>query len=91
MSVHMEWVPPPPEHINGIIRHYTLTWIELETGRNYFHNPTETEHTVGNLHPFYNYNFSVCAVTMAQGPCADVYTIRTLQDSEFIYLNKRTS
>lgn len=82
-SVHLEWIPPPSEYWNGIIRQYVLIRTELETGTNVVtRSLPQAEHTVGNLHPFYNYNFSVCAVTVLQGPCSDAYTVKTLEHSE---------
>ena len=85
-SVHLEWIPPPSEYWNGIIRQYVLIRTELETGTNVVtQSLPQAEHTVGNLHPFYNYNFSVCAVTVLQGPCSDAYTVKTLEHSEQFY------
>lgn len=82
-SVHLEWIPPPSEYWNGIIRQYVLIRTELETGANIVtRSLAQAEHTVGSLHPFYNYNFSVCAVTVLQGPCSNAYTVKTLEHSE---------
>ena len=44
----------------------------------------ETGYSVGSLHPFYTYNISVSAVTVAAGPYTEPYTIRTLEDSKFL-------
>jgi len=77
--VVLQWSAPPSEHINGIIRAYTVTVSEHETGRSYNLSSPHTELSIGNLHPFYWYNFSVCAVTVAQGPCTDLYNLQTLE------------
>ena len=77
--VVLQWSAPPSEHINGIIRAYTVTVSEHETGRSYNLSSPQTELSVGNLHPFYWYSFSVCAVTVAPGPCTDLHTLQTLE------------
>ena len=77
--VVLQWSAPPSEHINGIIRAYTVTVSEHETGRSYNLSSPHTELSIGNLHPFYWYNFSVCAVTVAQGPCTVLYNLQTLE------------
>ena len=77
--VVLQWSPPPSEHINGIIRAYTVTVSEHETGWSYNLSSPHTELSIGNLHPFYWYSFSVCAVTVAPGTCTDLYTLQTLE------------
>ena len=78
-SIILQWTPPPTENVNGIIRAYTLTVSEHETRLSYNLSSPQTELSVGNLHPFYWYNFSVCAVTIAQGPCTAMHTLQTLE------------
>ena len=78
-SVILQWTPPPTENVNGIIRAYTVTVSEHETGRSYNLSSPQTELSIGNLHPFYWYNFSVCTVTIAQGPCTAMHTLQTLE------------
>ena len=80
---NLQWSPPPTEYINGIIRAYTVIVSEQETGRNYSLSSTQTALLVGNLHPFYEYAFSLCAVTVAQGPCTEIYTLQTLEDGKY--------
>ena len=77
--VVLQWSAPPSEHTNGIIRAYTVTVSEHETGQSYNLSSPRTELSIGNLHPFYWYNFSVCAVTVALGPCTELYTLQTLE------------
>ena len=84
--VVLQWSAPPSEHINGIIRAYTVTVSEHETGRSYNLSSPQTELSIGNLHPFYWYNFSVCAVTVAPGRCTDLYTLQTLQHGKSLDL-----
>jgi len=84
-SIHLQWRPPPAEHLNGIVRAFVVIVSELETGRSY--NLTSRNLTLGlnelsirNLLPFYGYNFSVCAVTVSTGPCTESYSLQTLED-----------
>lgn len=63
------WDPLPPNAQNGVIRYYSV--IIFAEGRYY-----GTEQTLGttlllqDLHPFYSYHFTVCAVTIELGPCS---------------------
>ena len=83
-SVVLQWSPPPAQHLNGIIRAYNVVVYELETGQSNSLISSQNELSIGsaNLQPFYWYNFSVCAVTVAQGPCTDMYSLQTLEDSK---------
>jgi len=84
-SIHLQWRPPPAEDLNGIVRAYVVIISEQETGRSdnlTSRNLTSrlNELSIRNLHPFYGYNFSVCAVTVSQGPCTELYSLQTLED-----------
>ena len=69
-SVEFSWSAPLPEHQNGIVQSYTIIVLELETNstkemrQNYVHNSI----VIHSLHPYYNYQFSVAAYTVALGP-----------------------
>ena len=79
----LAWQPPPDDQQNGVIRHYIVTVMEDETGRNYSVVASQTEHVVGDLHPFYTYFFAVSAVTIAAGPFTDEFMVITLEDGKF--------
>ena len=68
-SIHLSWDPPPIDTWNGVIRHYTvIVFVEgsfLKTER-----ASGTTLLLQDLHPFYSYHFTVCAVTVALGPCS---------------------
>ena len=83
-SVFLHWSSPPVQHQNGIIRAYNVIIYELETGQSNTLSSSQNQLIIGNaiLQPFYWYNFSVCAVTVAQGPCTEFYTLQTLEDSK---------
>ena len=60
---------------------------EEDTGTSYSTNALAAlEHTIGALHPFYTYTFSVSAVTLAAGPYTDDYSVKTLEDSKYYYV-----
>ena len=67
-SLVLSWDQPPPEHRNGRIRSYQVRLRETETGNVFQLTSTSTQVNVSNLHPFYNYNCSVAAETIAVGP-----------------------
>ena len=67
-SFRISWSPPPEEHHNGVIRHYTVNVTETETQRKLQFTTESTQITVTDLHPYYIYNCSVAAVTVAESP-----------------------
>ena len=64
----ISWVPPPFEHQNGIIREYRVNITERETGIGHHLTTAATSLTVPSLHPFYTYNCTLAAYTIAEGP-----------------------
>ena len=83
MSVTLIWSAPPEEYQNGVIRHYRINVNELESDKNSTIVSLDTRSVISGLHPFYTYNFGVCAVTVGVGPCAYVGPIQLEQESEF--------
>lgn len=67
-SFRISWLPPPEEHHNGVIQHYAVNITEVETGRKLHFTTESTQITVTDLHPYYIYNCSVSAVTVAESP-----------------------
>ena len=82
-SVTLSWKPPETSQQNGVIRSYIVNVREEETGRNFSVNSTNTELSIGNLHPFYTYHFAVAAVTISQGPFTYEYALQTLEDGKY--------
>lgn len=81
--VTLSWSPPAEP--NGIVRHYLVLVKETDTK----HNRTVVAHsnyhfTIGGLHPYYIYEFSVRAITIASGPPSVVLSVQTLQDGKFV-------
>ena len=82
-SVALSWEPPESDLQNGVIRHYLIQVFETQTGNNLTYQVTaRTVFTVGDLHPFYTYSFSVQAVTVAAGPLSVPQSVRTLENGK---------
>ena len=70
------------EERNGIIRRYVINITELNSGTEYQLENTSTEITVQNLHPFYQYSYSVAAETVALGPFTPSAIIEMPEDGK---------
>lgn len=68
-SIHLLWDPPPIDTQNGIIRHYSVI-IFAEGSFFKTEKASGTTLLLQDLHPFYSYHFTVCAVTVALGSCS---------------------
>ena len=77
-SFVLHWQPPPFDSQNGIIRHYEIVLVELETGTTSNYTTTDTTITISSLHPYYTYEYKVAAVTVATGPFSETVSIQTL-------------
>jgi receptor-type tyrosine-protein phosphatase Q len=81
-SFIISWKPPPDEHQNGIITHYTITIVNLETGAVTTLNRTDTDSIISDLTPFTTYEVKVAAHTSAgRGPFSAVLTIQTQESA----------
>ena len=68
-SIFISWEPPPSDAQNGKILHYTVRVMVGEDGIGAsFWTTTELEMTLESLHPNYEYQISVAATTVAEGP-----------------------
>lgn len=75
----------PPLNPNGMIRHYIVAFLEINTGTNFTYQVhSRTSFSVGDLHPFYRYLINVFAVTVEVGPSSLDHTVTTLEDSKFV-------
>ena len=59
-----------------------------DTGEIYTHSTVQLSITVGSLHPYYTYNFSIAAVTVVLGPYSEPLVVQTLPDSKSAKLRK---
>ena len=66
--VHIMWLPPLPAQQNGLISHYVVSLYSIETYETSQYNTSETSIQLTGLHPFYNYECHVAAVTVGPGP-----------------------
>lgn len=69
-SILLSWEAPRADLQNGIIRAYNISILELETRQeqSLALSGLNTFHIVNSLHPYYSYNCSVAAFTIARGP-----------------------
>lgn len=68
--------------VNGIIRNYTLDIIEIESKSSFINFTNYTFIILTGLHPYYGYNITIRAVTIASGPASSIYNVITDQDSK---------
>ena len=81
-SVILSWSAPPEAQLNGIIRHYVVIIEETDTGKNTTQTSINPQIVLSSLHPFYTYNFAVCAVTIDIGPCVYYEPVQLPQDGK---------
>ena len=65
---------------NGIIRQYDITLTELETGSLFSYVTASTNFTITLLHPDYNYQIEISAVTIGNGPRSLPSTLQMPED-----------
>ena len=79
-STTLSWSPPPQHLLNGVLRHFVINIQEVDSGRNNSMTSIDTQFVLSGLHPFYIYNFAVCAVTVDTGPCAYFEPVQLPED-----------
>ena len=67
----MRWDQPLAEDHNGVIRHYQFTLYEIPTSSLATYNASDLFIVLENLHPHYDYEFGISAVTVGPGPSTD--------------------
>ena len=75
----LSWSAPPLDNHNGIIRHYEVTLVALETGEIHIRTSVALTLTITSLRPYTTYNCTVAAETVAIGPSTTGVLVRTLQ------------
>ena len=78
-SISLSWSAPPLDNHNGIIRHYEVTLVALETGELHICTSVALTLTITSLRPYTTYNCTVAAETVAIGPSTTGVLVRTLQ------------
>ena len=79
----LTWEPPPAEHVNGKLRHYTVQYEEHETSlhQSITSNTTSTE--IIGLHPHFTYTITVRAYTVFPGPFSMEVSVQLEEDGKF--------
>ena len=84
-SLSLSWNPPPPGDQNGMLRHYVVNIIEVETGRNHSaHNTRPHDLFTGAItciHTILTSGESLLTQS-ERGPYTNVSTLRTPEDGE---------
>lgn len=84
-SFILTWRPPAVP--NGVVAHYTITLLEINTGTNFTYQAhSHSFFSVGDLHPSYSYFIHVFAVTIQTGPPSLDIMLTTLEDSKLYNL-----
>ena len=83
-TISISWQPPLFEKQNGIIRKYVVAVTEIETSTNFTLVSYNTSTTIYSLHPYYNYQVSVSAFTIATGPSSQHITVQTAQSGKLL-------
>lgn len=81
-TLSISWHPPIAEQRNGIIRGYTVTLIEVDTGVTTVISSNSTQVVLQDLHPFFTYNCTVAASTVLMGPFSNTVKITMPEDGE---------
>ena len=85
-SVLLTWEAPRADTQNGIVRSYNISVVELESGEEWslLSPGSDTYRIVTSLHPFYRYNCTVAAYTIATGPTGST-VVQTLPEGIILY------
>ena len=73
------WDTIAVENRNGIIRHYLVSVLEVETGGVHVYTCVAIHLNISGLHPHYTYTCMVAAVTNRVGPFSQNVSIITPQ------------
>ena len=80
--IELSWMPPPADAHDGEMIYYIITYIEIQTGTNTTVTSFETEISLGNLHPYYDYIITIAAFTVEVGPSSLPITVQTIEDGK---------
>ena len=82
-SIFLEWIPPPNDTHNGVIRFYSVILTEEPTGELLTYVAFSTFKVIQSLHPHYRYKCQVYASTISRGPPSDPIFFETLEDGKW--------
>ena len=81
-TIALMWDAIALENQNGLLRHYLVSVLELDTGEIDMYTAGATQLNISGLHPYYTYNCVVAAVTIRIGPFSQSVSIITPQDGD---------
>ena len=84
-TIALMWDAIALENQNGILRHYLVSVLELETGETDVYTAGATQLNISGLHPYYTYTCMVAAVTIRIGPFSQSVSIITPQDGDLYF------
>ena len=79
-TIELTWDTIAPENHNGILRHYLVFVLEVETNEMSTYTAVSTRVNISSLHPHYTYTCNVAAVTNRVGPFSQFVSIITPQE-----------
>ena len=82
-TIALMWDNIAVENRNGIIRHYLVSVMEVETGEVDVYTAVANQLNISMLHPYYTYTCVVAAVTNRVGPFSHNISIITPQGSKY--------
>ena len=82
-AVHLAWSPPEIQYQNGIIQKYILSVYEVVNDASFEVDVIGSSTVITGLHPYYNYDITASAFTIAPGPDASV-SIVTKEDGKIL-------
>ena len=85
-SVTISWNPPAPENQNGVITGFMINLTRIGSEGISRYSSSSDNITVGSLHPFTTYAYTVAAQTsVGTGPHTTSSTVMTPEDGIIIY------
>ena len=78
------WDTIAVESRNGILHHYLVSVMEVETNEVDVYTAVATQFNVSGLHPYYTYTCVVAAVTNSVGPFSHNISIISPQGGELV-------
>ena len=81
-TLSISWSPPEPQDINGVIRGYTVTLLEMDTLESITDTTNQTSITLSSLIPSFTYVYTVAARTVSLGPASPEMNITMPEDGK---------
>ena len=79
-TIQLSWQPPPSDELNGVLKLYTVTLIEIPSGIMMTYNTTSSDIRIGSLVPCSSYTWGVIPFTVGYGPVSMISSVTTLPE-----------